>query len=67
MLAAYGAGALGKLDPQRPPALLCNLVGALAVLWSLSADFNLSATIMECAWALVAVAGLIRWAMKRRA
>jgi len=65
MLAAYAGAAMGKLDPQKPPALVCNLVGAAAVLWSLSVDFNLAATIMECAWALVAVIGLARWALKR--
>jgi len=47
--------------------LLCNLVGACAILFSLlTADFNLSATVMEGAWALVAFAGLIRWAVGRR-
>jgi hypothetical protein len=66
MLAAYAGGAMGKLDPQKPPALLCNLIGAAAVLWSLSVDFNLSATLMEAAWALVAAAGLARWALRRR-
>jgi hypothetical protein len=65
MLVAYAGSAMGKLDPQKPPALICNLVGAAAVLWSLSADFNLSATIMESAWALVAAIGLGRWAIRR--
>lgn len=63
---AYAGAALGKLDPERPVALLCNLVGACLILWSLlTDDFNLSATVMEGAWALVATVGLIRWAVKR--
>jgi hypothetical protein len=67
ILIAYAGAALGKLDPERPVALLCNLVGACLILWSLlTGAFNLSATVMEGAWALVAVVGLIRWAIKSR-
>jgi hypothetical protein len=58
---------LGRLDPERPIPLLCNLVGACLILWGLlTTDFNLSATVMEGAWALVALIGLIRWALKAR-
>jgi hypothetical protein len=65
---AYAGAALGKLDPERPASLLCNLVGACLILWSLlTDDFNLSATVMEGAWALVALMGLARWALRRRA
>lgn len=67
ILVAYAGAALGKFDPERPVALLCNLIGACLILWSLlTDDFNLSATVMEGAWALVAVVGLIRWALKHR-
>ncbi|HEY0646477.1 CBU_0592 family membrane protein [Phenylobacterium sp.] len=67
ILVAYAGAALGKIDPERPPALLCNLIGACLILWSLlTDDFNLSATVMEAAWALVAIAGLVRWALKAR-
>jgi len=66
ILVAYAGAALGNLEPERPAALLCNLVGACLILWSLlTDDFNLSATVMEGAWALVATVGLIRWAVKR--
>jgi hypothetical protein len=41
--------------------------GVLLILWSLSVDFNLSAALMEGAWALVAVIGLVRLAVKRKA
>ncbi len=66
MLFAYAAGQLGKLDMTRLPALAMNLVGSLLVLWSLSFKFNLSAALREGAWALVALYGLIRLALKRR-
>lgn len=68
ILVAYAGAALGKIDPERPASLLCNLIGASLILWSLlTQDFNLSATVMEAAWALVALIGLVRWALRRRA
>lgn len=67
ILLAYGGAALGKLDAERPISLLCNLVGASLILWSLlTKDFNLSATVMEGAWAVVAFLGLVRWALRAR-
>jgi len=66
ILIAYAGATAGKLDPKQWPALTLNLVGALLILWSLSVDFNLSAALMEGAWALVAVAGLARLALRRK-
>ncbi len=66
ILLAYGLTVAGKADPQRPMALLLNLAGALLILVSLAHDFNLSAAVMEGAWALVALFGLARWALARR-
>jgi hypothetical protein len=66
MLVAYAGGQLGRLDMTSLPALLMNLAGSLMVLWSLSYKFNLSAVLMEGAWAVVAVYGLIKLAMRRR-
>lgn len=66
ILVAYAGATAGKLDPKSWPALVLNLVGALLILWSLTVDFNLSAALMEGAWALVAIAGLIRLALQRR-
>lgn len=65
ILVAYAGATAGRLDPKQWPALVLNLVGALLILWSLSVDFNLSAALMEGAWALVALAGLVRLARKR--
>ena len=68
ILVAYAGAALGKLDPKQPISLLANLLGAGAILWSLlTANFNLSATVMEGTWALVALVGLIRWALRPKA
>ncbi len=63
ILIAYAGATSGKLDARRAPALLLNLVGALLILVSLYFDFNLSAVLMEGAWALVAVIGLVRLAL----
>ena len=60
MLFAYAGGQNGRLDMTRLPALLMNLLGSLLVLWSLTFKFNLSAALMEGAWALVALYGLIK-------
>ena len=66
MLRGYAAAQFRWLDPTRAPALLMNLFGAVLVLISLTKAFNLSAVLMESAWALVAVFGLIRLVLKRR-
>ena len=36
-----------------------NLIGSILVLYSLSVRFNLAATVLELAWAAIAVVGLI--------
>jgi hypothetical protein len=54
------------MDPRRFPALIMNLVGAGLILLSLSFRFNLSAFLMEAAWALVALYGLARLLLSRR-
>jgi len=66
ILIAYAGATSGKLDPKSWPALVLNLVGALLILCSLAYDFNLSAVLMEGAWALVAIAGLVRLAVSRK-
>lgn len=66
ILVAYAGAALGRIDPERPLSLSCNLVGACLILWSLlTQDFNLSAAAMEGAWALVSALGLARWGWRR--
>lgn len=64
ILVAYALATFKKLPPERAPALLLNLAGALMILLSLAYDFNLSSVLMEGAWALVAMIGLIRIVMR---
>jgi hypothetical protein len=66
MLLAYGGAQLKRLDATRPPALLMNLVGSILVLVSLTRAFNLSAAVVEGAWALIALFGLVRALTQRR-
>ena len=68
ILIAYAGAALGRLDPKRAWSLIANLVGAGLILVSLLLGaFNLASTAMEGAWALVALAGLVKLALRRRA
>ena len=43
-----------------------NLIGAILLLWSLSVHFNLAAFVLEAAWGLIALAGLIAALRARR-
>lgn len=65
ILIAYALTVAQRLDPLRPPALLLNLVGAIAILVSLYGAFNLSAAVMEAAWVVVALGGLVRFVVRR--
>ena len=65
MLVAYGLTIAGRLDVKGWPALAANLLGACLVLVSLTYDFNLSAAVIEAAWALIALVGLVRLAVRR--
>ena len=65
ILVAYAGAQLGRLEPRRAPALLLNLVGAALILGSLAVHFNLAAALMEAAWALAALYGLVRLAVGR--
>ena len=66
ILAAYAGAQTGRLEPRRAPALLTNLAGASLIILSLAFRFNLSAFLMEAAWAVVALFGLVRLVVRRR-
>jgi hypothetical protein len=65
ILAGYAAATAGHLHPKGAPSLAVNFVGASLILLSLTQTFNLSAAIVEGAWALIALVGLIRLALGR--
>jgi hypothetical protein len=65
MLVAYAGIHFDRLDPKKVAALLMNLTGSSLVLLSMLHAFNLSAFLMEAAWAVIAVFGLVRLALKR--
>lgn len=65
MLAAYGLTIAGRLEATEPPALFLNLIGSLLVLLSLYGAFNLSAAVIETAWAVIASVGLLRHLARR--
>ena len=64
-LTAYAGAQTGHLHPQKAPALLMNLVGAVLVLASLLEAFNLASFVLEAAWGVVALYGLVRLFIKR--
>ena len=45
---------------------LANLIGAMLLLWSLSVHFNLAALVLEAAWAVIALLGLVSAIRQRR-
>ncbi len=66
ILSAYAGAQLRRLDPVKLLSLLMNLTGSCLVMLSLSRAFNLSAFLVEAAWAAVALFGLARLALTRR-
>ena len=66
ILSAYAGAQVRRLDPLKAPALVMNLAGALLILVSLAYDWNLSAGLMEGAWAIVALYGLGRLVLQKR-
>ncbi len=60
ILAAYVGVQIERMDARGWGALWLNLLGSLAILLSLMTAFNLSAALMEGAWALTALYGMSR-------
>jgi hypothetical protein len=65
VLAGYAVATMGRLDPRGAPSLAINFAGASLILLSLTQRFNLSAAIVEAAWALIALVGLVRIGVRR--
>lgn len=65
ILAGYAVATMGRLDPKGAPSLAINFAGASLILLSLTQRFNLSAAIVEAAWAFIALVGLVRIGLRR--
>jgi hypothetical protein len=67
ILLAYGAAQLDVLDPRKASSLALNFLGASLILVSMLKAFNVAAFLVEGAWALIALLGLIRlWSARRK-
>lgn len=66
ILVAYAAAQMRRLDPTRATSLLMNLTGSGLIIISLLRAFNLSAFLVEAAWAAIAGFGLLRLMLQRR-
>lgn len=60
-LGAYAALQLGYLRGQGYAYAALNALGASFVLISIIQDFNLGATILQCAWIIISVVGITRY------
>ena len=67
ILAGYAAATMWRLHPKSAASLLINFLGASLILLSLTRAFNLSAAIVEAAWAVIALVGLVRLGVARLA
>jgi hypothetical protein len=65
ILAAYAGVQAKRLDPHRAAALTLNFLGAALIVASLAVRFNLAAFLLESAWALIALVGLVRLGLQR--
>ena len=60
ILAAYGLLQARMLAAEHPAFSACNALGAALILVSLAFDFNLPAAVIETAWLLISLYGLVR-------
>ena len=66
ILGSYLLVQLRRLPATGLANVTANGIGAAAVLYSLAFDFNLSAFIIEAAWLLISLVGLVRILRERR-
>jgi uncharacterized membrane protein HdeD (DUF308 family) len=66
VLLAYAGIHFDWFDPKRAPALLMNLFGSALILVSMIRAFNFSAFLMEAAWAVMALYGLLKLVLPRK-
>ncbi|HZH43271.1 MAG TPA: hypothetical protein VEY50_04235 [Lysobacter sp.] len=66
MLLAYFGLQAGRVRSDGLDYQLANLIGAALVLVSLLVEFNLSAFVIETAWVLISLYGIVRARRARR-
>lgn len=66
ILAGYLFLQLGKLNPASLQFSLVNGLGAFLILFSLWFEFNLSAFVVEAAWLLISIFGVVRYLRRNR-
>lgn len=66
IVATYLLLQLENLPATSPFYSIANGLGAVLILISLVSDFNLSAFVIEAAWFLISVYGLVRCVARRR-
>ena len=66
VLGSYLLVQMGRLDMRRPAYSGSNALAALLIIVSLLYDFNLSSFLIEIAWFLISLYGLLRWQLERR-
>lgn len=59
ILLAYSLLQMGRLQPRQLSYSMLNALGALLILVSLTVDFNLSAVLMEGAWLVISLIGIV--------
>ena len=62
---AYLAVSRAWVDAERPMFNLLNLLGSVLILWSLWFRPNAGAVMIEVLWVLIAVAALLRFAIRK--
>ena len=67
VLVAYVGAQVSGMDPRRAPSLWLNFGGSGLILLSMTHAFNLSAFVMEAAWAATALFGLGKLVLRARA
>lgn len=66
VLLAYAGIHFDWFDPKRAAALLMNIFGSALILVSTIHASNLSAFLMEAAWAAMALYGLLKLVLQRK-
>lgn len=59
-LTAYILLQTERIDPKRTPYSVMNLAGAVLILLSLLHSFNLAAFLLETAWGIISLYGVIK-------